>query len=361
MLKFDMWGAGARGLNLISRLKPEHILETIYDNNPNMIVDSDKTILIPQKDTLSMSKNPLIVTPKYHTDKIRQHLESNNIYRGVYDLENYETFLYQFPMEEFVNCHSQQGYIIYGYSLLGILLAEKLKKNGKTYKILVQHSLDDKVDEDLIIEEVRTNKNTRSNDGMLVLLTVDIENEDRDFLSEFECIDMIEEINSSNLYRNETLSLYKNRHKGERCFIVATGPSLKINDLEVLKSQGEICISVNGIFEAFKDTEWRPDYYVVGDPNAVKKNRTAIKETDIKDIFVSDWAVNELEEVDDRIKIWHLDRRRKDGVCPQFSSDFSVTANTGCTIVYDGALQLAAYMGFEKIYLLGVGWHYGFK
>ena len=35
----------------------------------------------------------------------------------------------------------------------------------------------------------------------------------------------------------------KNKHKGERCFIVATGPSLAYNDLSFLKN--EFVISVN--------------------------------------------------------------------------------------------------------------------
>ena len=47
-----------------------------------------------------------------------------------------------------------------------------------------------------------------------------------------------------------SLKMYKDIHKGERCFIIATGPSLTMEDLEALKSEytfgmNSICIFVN--------------------------------------------------------------------------------------------------------------------
>ena len=52
---------------------------------------------------------------------------------------------------------------------------------------------------------------------------------------------------------------YKSIHKGKRCFIVATGPSLTIKDLEML--DGEITFSMNSIVNLYNKTEFRPNYY----------------------------------------------------------------------------------------------------
>ena len=54
---------------------------------------------------------------------------------------------------------------------------------------------------------------------------------------------------------------YRDRHKGQRCFILATGPSIKEQNLQILR--GEICIAVSHFF-LHKDLDViRPSYHVV--------------------------------------------------------------------------------------------------
>lgn len=53
----------------------------------------------------------------------------------------------------------------------------------------------------------------------------------------------------------------KRVYKGKRCFIVGNGPSLKTEDLELLKK--EITFGSNGIFHLYGRTEWRPTFYFV--------------------------------------------------------------------------------------------------
>jgi len=63
----------------------------------------------------------------------------------------------------------------------------------------------------------------------------------------------------------------RNRHYGERVFIVATGPSLSLEDLEKLtascledleKLKNENTISMNSIVNVFSKTDFRPTYYM---------------------------------------------------------------------------------------------------
>lgn len=59
----------------------------------------------------------------------------------------------------------------------------------------------------------------------------------------------------------ERNAIFKNKHAGERCFVLATGPSVKEQDLKILK--GELCIGVSHFF-LHKDIEIiSPRYHVL--------------------------------------------------------------------------------------------------
>jgi len=64
--------------------------------------------------------------------------------------------------------------------------------------------------------------------------------------------------------RYRGLKKFKDIHRGKRCFIVATGPSLTLEDVEKIK--GEITFGMNSVYKLFDKTDWRPDYYGVIDP-----------------------------------------------------------------------------------------------
>ena len=69
----------------------------------------------------------------------------------------------------------------------------------------------------------------------------------------------------TNKYRNKNFIKYKNIHNGERCFIVATGPSLTIEDINTLNKNHEYCFGINSCIKFFDKTEWRPEYYCITD------------------------------------------------------------------------------------------------
>ena len=59
------------------------------------------------------------------------------------------------------------------------------------------------------------------------------------------------------------LRQFKNKHIGQRCFIVATGPSLTIEDVSKLKN--EICWSMNSGFKLINSADFHPAYYAIAD------------------------------------------------------------------------------------------------
>ena len=73
----------------------------------------------------------------------------------------------------------------------------------------------------------------------------------------------------------EKIKSLKDIHKGKRCFVIATGPSLRIEDIK--KIENEYTIGINSIFKLYGETSWRPTYYAMTDynlTNAILKEHT---------------------------------------------------------------------------------------
>lgn len=152
----------------------------------------------------------------------------------------------------------------------------------------------------------------------------------------------------------DELKSYKNIHKGERCFIIGTGPSLKTEDLDKLKD--EFTFSSHRIFEIFPKTEWRPTYYICQDYPLICKFKEEIKSVEAKRKFMLIEAKHNFSEESD---ISYFVLRHKD-FYPN-NADFSTHINRyigqGFTVTY-AAIQMAYYMGFSKVYLLGIDHNY---
>lgn len=158
----------------------------------------------------------------------------------------------------------------------------------------------------------------------------------------------------------------KDIYKGKRCFIVATGPSLRIEDVEKLKN--EITFGMNSLVSIFSNTEWRPTYYVVQDCSVWDRNKKAYYEEKAIQFLIGENVARYDQSAKTKLKsiIYPLDLHNHDCVDnkdrinpqkPQFSRDAYVGIEDGYTVTYS-VIQLAAYMGFSEIYLLGVDCNY---
>ena len=63
---------------------------------------------------------------------------------------------------------------------------------------------------------------------------------------------------------------FHNIHKGERCFVIGTGPSLKKTKLDLLKN--EIIIGVNTLYRIRNKHKLNFKYYAIADPVVWSKN-----------------------------------------------------------------------------------------
>lgn len=165
---------------------------------------------------------------------------------------------------------------------------------------------------------------------------------------------------------------YKNIHKGERCFIVATGPSLTIEDLEMIKE--EYSFSMNSIVNILGKTTFIPTYYMIQDAVAERKLREGILKSDLKNIFVgignsyfleANLSKKSAQKYHKNAQTYNLNSAyhffdmcyNQEKVNVQFSDDCANEIMDGFTVTYS-AIQLAVYMGFKEIYLLGCDTNY---
>ncbi|MBO4608999.1 MAG: glycosyltransferase [Lachnospiraceae bacterium] len=150
---------------------------------------------------------------------------------------------------------------------------------------------------------------------------------------------------------------FRNIHNGDRCFIVCTGPSLNLSDLEILRD--EYTFGVNSIYRAYSHTDWRPTYYTIIDQYIADR----YKETDQLDfssyakeaVFLNSYIKTQNNK-SNIYKLYvdfinHTKNNLKNSTI-YVSDDLSIRA-IDCFTVTNIAISLAIYMGFKNIYLIG--------
>lgn len=158
---------------------------------------------------------------------------------------------------------------------------------------------------------------------------------------------------------------FKNKHKGERCFIVGNGPSLNDEDLSQLEN--EVVFTVNKIANHPQFPSMKTNYHFWADPAFfnLSKDREedielvekmfAVKTEDNNPVcFFPEFARSFIKdfEVDERLNVCiyfailpFRDNENKD-------VDFT-KVTFGYETVVQYAMAMAIYMGFSEIYLLG--------
>lgn len=146
----------------------------------------------------------------------------------------------------------------------------------------------------------------------------------------------------------------KGAFEGKRCFVIGTGPSLTISDLEKLRD--EYTFGTNRIYELFDQTDWRPTFYVNQDSELIKKFRDRIAAVPSKYLFLP-VDFKSLFDEDSRINYFVLKHKEFYPQMAPFSRNVSKYLSQGFTVTY-GAIQIAVYLGFKEIYLIGVDHNY---
>lgn len=152
---------------------------------------------------------------------------------------------------------------------------------------------------------------------------------------------------------------FKNRHSKKRCFFIGNGPSLKAEDLSVLYENNEITFAFNRIYNIFSETKWRPTFYISQDEKMLSGCKDIVDKLDIplKIIPVQlKWyyGISIHDAIYYNMKIQPIEAPITDLLWSDDAASYIYCANT---CMYTAA-QLAAYMGFDEIYLIGVDHHF---
>lgn len=365
-MKYVIWGAGERGARILPHLK-ENEVKAFIDIDDNKIGKEyfGKKIISFEEYKEKYSECYVIISFS-HEDEIKKILEQNGLYKYFLMSECPGEFQESNPrdiLKRYVCRYIKENkkYAIYGCTLYSFLLSQWIEEQLGTEVCIIPHKeTNDKLL--CILKKEKSEKYFKDIENITpemfdeILVTVERDIEylgnhlyRKDILKNiYDCSDNIRE------YYNPQIERFRSIHAGQRCFIVATGPSLRMEDLDILAKNHEICISMNRIWYAFDKTIWRPQYYVVGDHRFLMEDEDILEELPITYKFIADtygpyWEKRHSESI---IK-YHFQYEYLPDRMPKFSADFSRKSYHGCSITYV-CLQLAVYMGFTDIYLLGV-------
>jgi Protein of unknown function DUF115 len=147
----------------------------------------------------------------------------------------------------------------------------------------------------------------------------------------------------------ERLSTLHNKFSGQRIFIMGNGPSLNKTPLDLLKN--EYVFGLNRVSLLFERLSWRPTFFTAFDVRVVPDNAEEFSSLDIPYKFFSARYKELMGEKSNHY--WHHTKGFYEG----FESSFEPT------VIYSGfggggtiaviAIELAFFMGFREIYLIG--------
>ena len=163
----------------------------------------------------------------------------------------------------------------------------------------------------------------------------------------------------------DELGLLKNTHQGETCVIVGNGPSLNLTDMHLVSKFPYF--AVNSFFLLEDKIERPPDFYVVEDTAVFKDNfeeiinfEAALKlfPTMYKEKLLSARTAEELgNPLFFRMNQGFYGRRTGALGYPRFSQDASQRVFCGQSVTIIN-LQLAYWMGFSRVLLVGMDFSY---
>lgn len=366
-MKYVIWGAGLRGKRLFRHLKSDDVI-AFADKSADKIgscIYGKEIISLDEYIKNRKYKETILVIAHTFEQEAVDELEGCGIKNymklsdcpGEFQEENTRPYLSDYVK---ANIDRDKRYGILGNTVYGLEVYSWLMELGNEQSYLV-------IDENASVEVIKLiehygyhlieEKEIYQKNIQVILNCKYMESAEEtcsyagiEQKNIYDCSDVI------NAYYNPQIENLKNVHLKEKCFIVATGPSLNARDLDTLYENHSYSFGVNKIGYAYEKTKWRPTYFV-GEDKALLESEyfSNIKpEKQSEYAFLGDTSEKFWQkEHSANVLKYHLCDEWAFGRYPKFSEDLSRKSYVGGTIVYT-CIQLAVYMGFREIYLLGV-------
>lgn len=340
MKQYYLFGAGINGIAAIQFFGRQNILAIIDNDERKQGKEIEGIPVISLEQYLGkVDKSTIIITGFIDNGTIACCLEKNGIF-DFYKCPYMQTGFY--ANSEDIICKLE----LYNYRKIYFCtnspLSEMIENElGKKYK----NTICNYIDQDNI-------------DNVEINVPIVVTNQDEKLKVEEICkkknfkiiLDINEIYKKKFAFKNEKILKFKDIHKGKRCFIIGNGPSLSYSDLEILYKHQEICFGVNRIYLSYEHTKWRPSYYVTVDYMVIQNDKAEIN--NLKGIKFIRHFYKKIDNcnLNDMYEFRGLSYQPGQ---PQISFDMYEGVYMGNTVIYD-AIQIALYMGFSEIYLLGV-------
>jgi glycosyltransferase involved in cell wall biosynthesis len=147
----------------------------------------------------------------------------------------------------------------------------------------------------------------------------------------------------------ERLAGLRDSHSGERIFILGNGPSLNRIDLDLLDD--EFVFAMNRVSLLYERVSWRPQLYTAFDLRVVPDNLDEFNELEIPYKFFATKHKGAILEADNHY--WYHDRSTANDFVDRFVGAPEMTGFGGGGTIACVAIQIAAFMGFDPIILIG--------
>jgi hypothetical protein len=148
----------------------------------------------------------------------------------------------------------------------------------------------------------------------------------------------------------QRIARYRDIHAGERCFIVANGPSLQKTHLDLLAS--EKTFGLNRIYLHFNESSFRPTYYAAFNELILEQFPAEISSLPMPKFL--NWSRRSCFDLQNPTTVFlksHI------VLHDFFQTDLVNPFVVGATVTY-AAIQIAYYMGFQQVILVGLDHKY---
>lgn len=146
----------------------------------------------------------------------------------------------------------------------------------------------------------------------------------------------------------QRLAEMKDRYKGERCFLIGNGPSLKVTDMSRLKN--EYTIGQNRIYLAFPEWGFSTSFYLSVNDLVIEQCASDIQALPMPK-FIS-WRARRWLKPADNLNFIHTTYTGE-----RFARNATERLWEGGTVTYS-AMQIAFHLGFRQVILVGVDHNY---
>lgn len=365
-MKYILFGAGDIGIRAY-KILGDRLVAFFADNFKYGLKMYGKIVLSFEEMLQKANEYQIMITSNKYVEEMENQLKHAGMYRylifnrrSTIEMKDYlpkYNYLYNIKYMDYTDIllnyqiNHFKRIVIYGINkFLGNLLLELAIQSALEYVIAIVEP-DTNMDSIYGIPIVKLDE-VKGNIDCLIINKKRTESGIRDELDDrdFNIVD-IYDIDKFIFYnRHPELKKFHNLHKGKRVFILGNGPSLKLDDLEILWKNHEICFALNKIHKIYGMTEWRPNYICMSDTrviSACEKELDMITANSI--VFMADRFF-----YSDKVQYIHLKSEYYEPNMPGFSEDITEGVCWGYTVTYDLAIQIAAYMGFKEIYLVGI-------